>query len=278
MIDQPASRPDWPGVWSDVAQRLAEHRAAGRGQLLTEDTVRMCTVLALQAVGVGPERMAIEVAAPVLAGGKLDLTVDTAAGTVIELKYPRGSRTGVSPDTMTLGELIRDFLRVALVDAQDRWVVQVLGPKLRGYLANVANRHDLRWASQAGDELVITRKTLVGLPKTALDAIGRSRGGCLSSPPAWSPYRWTSTWRCSPTKSTLRQHRARSRPLNAAKSQVLQAQPTVRSRPQVAPARRSSRQSKQWGRGPVGRMPRCRRLSTNCAASGQAMPSRRSAR
>jgi hypothetical protein len=43
----------------------------------------------------------------------LDLTVDGSGGTVIELKYPRASRTGISPDTMTLGELIRDFLLVA---------------------------------------------------------------------------------------------------------------------------------------------------------------------
>jgi hypothetical protein len=75
--------------------------------------VRWCTVLALESLGVSPDRLAIEVLTPVLAGGKLDLTVDGSGGTVIELKYPRASRTGISPDTMTLGELIRDFLLVA---------------------------------------------------------------------------------------------------------------------------------------------------------------------
>jgi hypothetical protein len=67
----------------------------------------------LESLGVSPDRLAIEVLTPVLAGGKLDLTVDGSGGTVIELKYPRASRTGISPDTMTLGELIRDFLLVA---------------------------------------------------------------------------------------------------------------------------------------------------------------------
>jgi hypothetical protein len=113
VTDTSILEPDWKQVWVDVAHRLSEHRAAGRGLLLTEDSVRWCTVLALESLGVSPDRPAIEVLTPVLAGGKLDLTVDGSGGTVIELKYPRASRTGISPDTMTLGELIRDFLLVA---------------------------------------------------------------------------------------------------------------------------------------------------------------------
>jgi hypothetical protein len=31
---------DWNDVWTEVAGRLAAYRAAGRGYLLTEDTVR----------------------------------------------------------------------------------------------------------------------------------------------------------------------------------------------------------------------------------------------
>jgi hypothetical protein len=164
-----ALEPDWEQVWVGVARRLGEHRTAGRGLLLTEDSVRWCTVQALESAGVSPDRLAIEVLDPALAGGKLDLTVDGNSGTVIELKYPRASRTGISPDTMTLGELIRDFLRVAVVDATDRWVVQVLQPELRRYL----NRRDtLVWPSAVGEQLVLTREVLGGLPKTARDAIG----------------------------------------------------------------------------------------------------------
>ncbi|MDQ3476560.1 MAG: hypothetical protein M3492_09610, partial [Actinomycetota bacterium] len=91
----------WPDIWRDVARRLAAHRAAGRGHLLTEDVLRMETVLALDSVGVSARRLAAEYQAPALAGGKLDLILDPPGGVIIELKYPRDSRTGFSPDTMT---------------------------------------------------------------------------------------------------------------------------------------------------------------------------------
>lgn len=160
----------WASVWSDVARRLGEHRAAGRRHLLTEDTVRMCTVLALEKVGVSPNDMGIEVYDSILGGGKVDLVVTGDEGrTVIELKYPRASTSGMSADTMTLGELIRDFLRVAIVPAADRWVVTVLEPELRRYLSR---REDLRWTWERGQSVVMEREALEALPKTARDAIG----------------------------------------------------------------------------------------------------------
>lgn len=70
---------------------------------------------------------------------------------------------------MTMGELIRDFLRVAVVDAADRWVVQVLQPELRRYLSR---REDLSWPTAVGQHLVLTRELLGTLRKTTLDAIG----------------------------------------------------------------------------------------------------------
>src|SRR5689334_20680509 len=77
-------------VWTDVASQLAAHRAAGRRHLLTEDTVRMCTVLSLEGIGVAPEDLRIEVFDPVLHGGKVDLVVTSTKGrTIVELKYPR---------------------------------------------------------------------------------------------------------------------------------------------------------------------------------------------
>jgi hypothetical protein len=69
---------------------------------LTEDTLRFETVLALAESGVPASRLAVEVRAPQLAGGKLDLVVDPPGGTIIEFKYPRDSRSGISPDTMNL--------------------------------------------------------------------------------------------------------------------------------------------------------------------------------
>lgn len=163
---------DWTQVWGSVAADLRDHLAAGRGHLLTEDVVRMSTVVAMQDRGVDAARLAVEVPAGELGGGKLDLVVDGVTGTVIELKFPRGSRTGISPDTMTLGELIRDFLRVAVVPARQRWVVQVINERLQRYLTNLAIRHEVRWPAAAGETLILERAVLAGLPRTSLNAIG----------------------------------------------------------------------------------------------------------
>jgi hypothetical protein len=131
----------------------------------------METVLALEAAGVPASRVAMEVFAPELAGGKLDLVVDPPAEVVIELKYPRDARTG-NPDTMTMGELARDFLRVAAVTAEDRWVVQLLHPRIIRYLRNVEARHGLAWTVAEGETLDFDPDVIAGLPGTAVAAIG----------------------------------------------------------------------------------------------------------
>lgn len=117
-----------------------------------------------------PQALHIEVFDPVLKGGKVDLVVSDPAGrTVLELKYPRGSRTGISPDTMTFGELLRDFLRVALLPAEDRWAVMVLGPALRRYITRNSAGW---WVEKPSETLTLKRPELQALPKTARDAIG----------------------------------------------------------------------------------------------------------
>ncbi len=78
-----------------------------------------------------------------------DLVVDPPTGVVIELKYPRDSRSGISPDPMTFGDLLRDFLQVAVVPAGDRWVVQVLNHRLTHYVKNAFGRYGLGWAGPA---------------------------------------------------------------------------------------------------------------------------------
>jgi hypothetical protein len=170
-VDQQGPVP-WPAVWQDVAVRLRGHRTAGRGHLLTEDVVRMESVLALEQVGVRPARLTAEYLAPELRGGKVDLVLDAPSGAVIELKYPRDSRTGISPDTMTFGELLRDFLRVAVLPGHERWVVQVIGTRLARYLHAVERRHDLRWTRAVGEEMVLKPTALAGLPVTATQALG----------------------------------------------------------------------------------------------------------
>jgi hypothetical protein len=170
-------------IWLDVAARLRAHREAGRGHLLTEDVVRLETVLSLQHHGVSPDRLVAEYHAPDLAGGKIDLVVDPPAGCVIEFKYPRGSRTGVSPDTMTLGEMLRDVLRVATVPAEQRWVVQVVETRLARYLADVQRRYPIRWTVTPGEDLVLTPEALQALPPTASQAIGAAgrSGGVVTA-------------------------------------------------------------------------------------------------
>ncbi len=164
----------WDAVWSGTARRLRAHVEAGRLHLLTEDAVRLCTALALEDAGVAPMQMTVEVPDPAIAGGKLDLvvTTDATSRAVIELKFPRDARGPISPDTMTLGELLRDFHRVARVAAQDRWVVQVINSRLMRYLERVAERHPLVWVSETGRRFVISGDAVSSLPKTALDALG----------------------------------------------------------------------------------------------------------
>lgn len=163
---------EWDQVWQGVVARLEAHCSAGRKHLLTEDTLRMSTIESLGAEGVDPARIATEVNAPGLGAGKLDLTVDGLAGAVVEFKFPRDSRTGISPDTMTLGELLRDFCRVAMVDCREGWVVQLLNVRLARYLEDAARRFQLEWGTQLEARLHLTDHGLTGLPPTALKALG----------------------------------------------------------------------------------------------------------
>lgn len=172
----------WSDVWLTVAERLAEHRAQGRADLMTEDTLRFTTALVLEEHGVSPGRLKVEVSSAALGGGKLDLVVDPPQGTVIELKFPRDSSSGISPDTMTLGELLRDFIRVASVPADERWVVQLLNDRLGRYIGAACGRYGLSWASTRGAELRLRADRLAALPATATRAIGPIRavtGRCV---------------------------------------------------------------------------------------------------
>jgi len=54
--------------------------------------------------------LAVEVPVTQLGHGKLDLAAEFDDGrAVFEFKFPRGSRGPISPDTMTLGEMLKDF-------------------------------------------------------------------------------------------------------------------------------------------------------------------------
>ena len=152
-----------PTVWTDVALRLGEHLEAGRGHLLTEDVMRFATVLELERRGISPERMRPEYQAP-LVGGKIDLAIDDPPTVAIEFKFPRDSRTGISPDTMTLGELLKDFYRLAFLPIEERWVVQMVNDRLARFLDR---RPEFRWVWEKDEELLLREGLLLSLPLTA---------------------------------------------------------------------------------------------------------------
>lgn len=161
---------DWPAVWSRVAVTLGGHLAAGRGHLLSDDTVRMSTVLALEAVGVAPSRLAMVVPGRGV-GERPALAVDGPDGSVVDLRCPH-TATRVGRDTVAMGSLLHDFLRLALVPARQRLVTQLLDVRTMGYLRRSAERNGVLLPTSPGDRLVLQRDTLEWLPPGALTGLG----------------------------------------------------------------------------------------------------------
>jgi hypothetical protein len=155
---------DLVGVWRDVAARMAAHYEAGRGHLVTEDVLRWATIDALGVAGVGPNLLVVEQIIPITRG-KLDLVVRDDPPIAIEFKFPRDSRSGISPDTMTLGELLKDVHRLAALDEfGERWAVMLLNDRLCRYLAR---RSDCRFLFEPGDRVVFDPDAFALLPQTA---------------------------------------------------------------------------------------------------------------
>lgn len=163
----------WASVWAATAELIGEHVIAGRAHLLTEDTLRFATIRSLETAGVTAQQMRIEWPIRELGRGKLDLFVELDGGesAAIEFKYPRDARGPISPDTMTLGEMLSDFHRVARLPVHHRWVVQLVGDRLRGYLTRVAERHPIIWPDGTGVSLALTGAAIVGLPGTARSSL-----------------------------------------------------------------------------------------------------------
>jgi hypothetical protein len=101
----------WPAVWKAVSEVLGHQQAAGRSHLLTEDTVRFATAIALEERGVQSSRITFEYR---IAGiGPIDLVIDAPTLTAaVEIKFPRDPTGTGSSDTMTVGELLNDFCRL----------------------------------------------------------------------------------------------------------------------------------------------------------------------
>lgn len=161
---------------AQVGHLVGQHREAGRGHLLTEDAVRMETVLALDAHGVGASRLAVEYLAPLLAGGKLDLVVDPPDGVVIELKYPRDSRSGISRETMTpSASCSGTSCGWPLSRAPSAGWSKSSTPGCSGSCRGAQSRHEPSWATREGESRVLHPAVLDGLPRTAQVDVGTAR-------------------------------------------------------------------------------------------------------
>lgn len=155
--------PDWPEVWRAVAARLQRHVNAGLQHLLTEDVIRFATIRALTDLGTDPSRVAVEHRVRDIAAS-IDLVIDRPPTAVVELKYPRDPEGAGAADTMTLGELIRDLYRLGWMADAEAWALQVLEPRLRGFLSR---RRELRWTWTPGESIVVPATLGPTLPASA---------------------------------------------------------------------------------------------------------------
>lgn len=141
---------EWRDIWTTVSRELSEHDTAGLQALLTEDVVRFATVRALARRGVSPAELHTEWRA---AGPAIDLAVGEPVHTAVEFKFPREPHERNAAWTQHLGELLKDFFRLAHLPASvsERWCVQVVSERLRRYLDGVQTNHGLRLRMSAGD-------------------------------------------------------------------------------------------------------------------------------
>ncbi|WP_162599841.1 hypothetical protein [Nocardioides solisilvae] len=158
-----------------MATTVGGHLAAGRGHLVTRDTVRLATVLALQAVGVVPSRLTLDLPRPGVQGvvPLADLLLDGPGGTVLDLRLPWDAEPG--RNTHTMGVLVRDLLRISTVPARQRWLVQVLATERMGHLASAAVRRGLPWPDRPGTRMLLDRQALDDLPPGAAAELAGGR-------------------------------------------------------------------------------------------------------
>jgi hypothetical protein len=101
-------------VWAAVAAELREYRQRGLAGLMTEDTVRFATARALIDAGVAPSGLRAEWPHPALRGSRVDLAVGgEPPSALIEFKFPREPTEQNAAWTMALGEVLKDFYRLA---------------------------------------------------------------------------------------------------------------------------------------------------------------------
>lgn len=189
----------WDSVWDAVGAHLRRYRDAGLEQLLTEDVVRFATIEQLAAAGVAPSRLEAEWRRPGVPDA-VDLIVFEPELAAIEFKFPREPRETNAAWTQHLGEVLKDFFRLAHMPDGfvHRWCVQLLSTRMRRYLDGVAERHGVRLGLAAGSDTLLDPASIRALPATArkglsrwLDELPPIHARCIAAHPIGTDLRLT---------------------------------------------------------------------------------------
>jgi hypothetical protein len=161
----------WSGndLWTSVASVLRGYRQARFGRILTEDTVRFATARAAADAGVDPASMRVELPHPAIAGARIDLAIGEPPAVLVEFKYPREPAEKNAAWTMTLGEVLKDFYRLAAYPGEvSRMFVFAESRRLRRYMLGAAERYGIDIDRPA---VLLRADAVAALPTTARDII-----------------------------------------------------------------------------------------------------------
>ncbi len=136
----------------------------GLEHLLTEDILRFSLIRSLIGLGTPPTAIRTEVRIPNI--GAIDLEFGESSKTLVELKFPRDPTNFGAADTMTLGELIKDFYKVAKGDDRGGVIIQMTDERLRRYLGR-RTRPEPVWRFNPGTFMTFTPTSVDALPKSA---------------------------------------------------------------------------------------------------------------
>ncbi|WP_205014194.1 hypothetical protein, partial [Nocardioides albidus] len=165
---------DWAALWSATASHLDKHRVAGLQDLLTEDVLRFAVVQELVTSGINPAHIVTEWRRPGVPDA-VDLVLTAPNLSAIEFKFPREPRETNAAWTQHLGELLKDYYRLATMPAEftERWCVQLLSTRMQRYLSGVADRHRVTLGLRPGARTLLDPTAVAGLPGTAQKALAR---------------------------------------------------------------------------------------------------------
>jgi hypothetical protein len=136
--------------------------------------VRFATIQELVTAGVAPADIMTEWRRSGVPDA-VDLVVTKPTLAAVEFKFPREPRETNAAWTQHLGEVLKDFYRLAAMPAEvgDRWCVLLLSNRMRRYLDGVSNRHNVHVGSAAGELTRIDPDQVRGLPTTAVRILSR---------------------------------------------------------------------------------------------------------